>query len=182
MENFQYYWHQPIKAWGLRGPFSLPSLMLKVSKCIRFLFLFFSVCLPSMWNNPIPIAVVIWALKQCFSMLGGRRIIRQAFCSNDGRWNIRERDDESSFFFSPTLLILSFSASQRRISRSVWIIVTKLFDFISQFPQQLKGKGGDHSLPPQTPFPTSTPTRWVFFPLLCKCTDIISVRRLRVKR
>ena len=100
-----------------------------------------------------PIAVVIWVMEQCFWMLGGRWRRRQAFGSNDGRWNLREGDDESTFFFLPSLLILYFSVSLRRLSRSVWIIDTELFelDFISQFPQQLKGKGGDHRLPPQTP-------------------------------
>lgn len=87
-------------------------LMLKVSKCLPFSCLFFSVCLLFIWNGPIPIAVVIWALEQCFRMLWARR--RQAFCRNDGRSTVREKDDESSFFFLTfplDLFLLSVSPS-----------------------------------------------------------------------
>lgn len=132
-----------------------------------FSCLFVPVCLITTLNNPVSIAVLICALEQRFWMLGeGRR--RQAFCSNDGCWNVRTRWREmrwEQLFFSPTLLILSFSVSLLRLPHSVWIIDTKLlqFDFISQFPQQLKAKGGDHSPTPH-PHPSAAHTLLDFLP------------------
>lgn len=149
-----------------------------MDKCLPFSFLLISVFLLSTWNRPVLMAVVICTLEHSFWMLGGGRRT-QAFHCNDACWNVSERDDESGFFFLPPLLILSSLVSFCRLSRSVWIIDTRLseFDFISQFPEQLKGKGGVFVFRPS---PHTSPQIFLFL-LYCKCTDVISVIRLRVK-
>lgn len=142
------------------------SFPISLSPVLSYLFL-------SIWNRFIPTVVVIWALEQCFRMLGGRTRW-QAFCINDGRWTLRERDEEReqicrvAFPLNPF-----FSASLCHLSPFVWIIDSKLseLDFKSQFPPQLEGKERDQSLPPQT---THSPL--VFFSFYCMHVNIILVR------
>lgn len=137
--------------------------------------IFFSGHLDSTRNNLFPKAVFVCAMKQSFWVLGGGRRTRGILQS---WWSLKsmQENDVSSFFCLHTLVILSFSVSQHHLSHSVWVINTKLFEFIfiSQFPQQLKGKWEDRSLPPNH---LLTPG----FCHYCKSTDIISVRTLRVK-